>query len=433
MTGVALETTQHLASAQAKVAAQPAPPVTKTLLCWTGGLDSAICAVLLREYYHAAAIVAVTVDVGQGEEELQRARDRAEALDLDLRFLDARDEFAGWLAQAIRANVDYNGYPCATSMTRQLIGAMAARFAVRLGCDAIVDGSSGKGNDQFRAQNTFKMFAPDLRILIPVRDLNLTRLEEMALCEHHGIPIREVILGGEDKTLWCRSIASGGITLDTELPDDIWLWYVPPMHAPDVPVTLAVTFEAGLPVALNGQRMDLFNLVAVLNEIGGANGIGCIDIIEDGIMDLKSREIYEAPAAQIILALHRDLESLTLTKDEIAFKKIVDARWAELVFGAEWFAPLKADLDAFIAQSQGPVNGTYEIELYKGTLTILRRASPSSLYFPEVRSIQSGSFDQRWAGPAAQIRALPFELLAKRNARTAATAQTPETTGGEAE
>lgn len=431
MTGVALDTTQHLAGAQAKVAAQPAPPVTKALLCWTGGLDSAICAVLLREHYRAAEIIAVTVDVGQGDDELQRARERAEALGLDLRFLDARAEFAGWLAQAIRANVDYNGYPCATSMTRQLIGAMAARFAVRLGCDAIVDGSSGKGNDQFRAQNTFKMFAPNLRALIPVRDLDLTRLEEMALCEHHGIPIREVILGGEDKTLWCRSIASGGITLDTELPDDIWLWYVPPMHAPDVPVTLSVSFEAGLPVALNGQRMDLFDIIAVLNEIGGANGIGRIDTIEDGIMDLKSREIYEAPAAQILLALHRDLESLTLTRDEIAFKRIVDARWAELVFGAAWFAPLKADLDAFIAQSQGPVNGTYEIELYKGTLTILRRESPSSLYFPEVRSIQSGSFDQRWAGPAAQLRALPFELLAKRDARAAAAVQTPGTAGEE--
>jgi argininosuccinate synthase len=239
----------------------------------------------------------------------------------------------------------------------------------------------------------------------------------MALCEHYGIPIQEVILGGEDTTMWCRSIASGGITLETELPDDIWLWYTPPYHAPDVATTLSLTFEAGVPTAINGQRMSLAELVPILNDVGGANGLGRIDIIEDGIMDLKSREIYEAPAAAIILALHRDLEQLTLTRDEIQFKKSVDARWSSLVFSAEWFTPLKTDLDAFIAQSQGPVNGTYEIELYKGTMTILSRQSPSSLYFEEVRSIQSSSFDQRWCGPAAQVRALPFELLAKRDAR----------------
>lgn len=417
MTGVVLDTAQYLQSALDKVAANPAAPVSKAALCWTGGLDSAICAALLREPYHAAEIIAVTVDVGQGEDELMRARERAEALGLDLRFLDARAEFEQWLAQAIRANVDYDGYPCATSMTRQLIGATAAKYAVQLGCDAIVDGSSGKGNDQYRAQNSIKLFAPDIRILIPVRDLNLTRLEEMALCEHYGIPIQEVILGGEDKTMWCRSIASGGITLETELPDDIWLWYNPPYNAPDIATAVSITFEAGVPVAINGQRLSLSELVSILNDVGGANGLGRIDIIEDGIMDLKSREIYEAPAAAILLALHRDLEQLTLTRDEIRFKKIVDAEWSALVFGAEWFTPLKADLDAFITRSQVPVNGTYEVELYKGTLTILSRQSPSSLYFPEVRSIQSQSFDQRWCGPAAQIRALPFELLAKRDAR----------------
>ncbi|MCA1665897.1 MAG: argininosuccinate synthase [Thermomicrobia bacterium] len=324
MSGVILDTTAHMQSALAKVAANPAAPVARAALCWTGGLDSAICAALLREHYHAAEIVAITVDVGQGEDELLRARERAEALGLDLRFLDARAEFTEWLAKAIRANVDYNGYPCATSMTRQLIGATAAKYAAHLGCDAIVDGSSGKGNDQYRAQN---------------------------------------------------------------------------------------------PVAINGQRMPLAELVTLLNDVGGANGLGRIDIIEDGIMDLKSREIYEAPAAAMLLALHRDLEQLTLTRDEIQFKKMVDAQWSRLVFGAEWFTPLKADLDAFIAQSQAPVNGTYEIELYKGTMTILNRQSPSSLYFPEVRSIQSSSFDQRWCGPAAQVRALPFELLAKRDAR----------------
>ena len=342
---------------------------------------------------------------------------------LDVRFLDAREQFADWLALAIRANVDYGGYPCSTSIARQLIGSLVAQAALDAGCDAVIEGSSGKGNDQFRIHNTVKAFAPDMQIILPVRDVNLTRLEEMALCAEAGIPIDEVIVGGEDRTLWARSIASGGITLDTELPDDIWVWYVPPHDAPDAPTILTLTYADGVPVAMNGQRLPLGELIALLNETGGVHGIGRIDVIEDGIMDLKSREVYEAPAAVILLALHRDLEQLTLTKDELAFKRSVDARWGELVFGAEWFTPLKRDLDAFIAASQAVVNGTYEVSLYKGNITILRRVSPSSLYFQEVRAIQSQSFDQRWAGPAAQIRGLPVELLARRDTRWAETKQ----------
>ncbi len=407
----------HLEAARDKLAAYPVAPLTKVALAWSGGLDSVVCVIFLRAKYPDVPVLAVNVDVGQGEDEIARARERAAFFGLDAVFLDAKPEFAQWLVKAIRANVDYNGYPCATSMTRQLIGATLARYAVERGCDAVVDGSSGKGNDQYRAHNSVKATAPDLRVIVPVRDVNLTRLEEMALCEDAGIPIDEVIVGGEDRTMWCRSIASGGITLSTELPDDIWVWYTPLRETPDEPTVIAVTFAAGVPVSLNGQPLPLEEMLGILNEVGGLHGIGRIDLIEDGIMDLKSREVYEAPAAMILLALHRDLEQLTLAKSEVQFKRVVDARWAELVFGAEWFTPLKDDLDAFIAQSQGTVNGTYTVELFKGNITILERESPSSLFFPEVRSIQSASFDQRWCGPAAQVRGLPFELLAKRDAR----------------
>lgn len=295
-----------------------------------------------------------------------------------------------------------------------------AQKAVELGCDALMEGSSGKGNDQYRMHNVFSVFAPELKILVPVRDFDLTRTEELALCEHYGVPVTEIISGGDDKTMWCRSIASGGIGLDTELPDNIWMWLTPPEKAPDVATTVSITFQNGIPVALNGQPMELAELIPALNELGGANGIGKIDIFEDGIMDLKSREIYEAPAAKIILAVHKDMESATLTKQQLVFKKNVDANWASLVYHGEWFQPLKANLDAFVASTQHVVQGTWTVKLYKGSIEIVKRESTALLFKPEIRSIAATGFNQQLAGPAAYIRGLPFQVIALRDAEIAA-------------
>lgn len=412
-------TATMLDAALQKVQQTSAPQVKKIALAYSGGLDSALCTVLATRKYGAEELVPIMVDIGQGEEELQAGIEKAKALGIadQLILLDVKDEFSEvWLKKAIQANADYNGYPCATSMTRQLIAAVVARKAVELGCDALMEGSTGKGNDQYRMHNVFTLFAPGLEILVPVRDFDLTRTEEMALCEHYGVPVTEVLVGGDDKTMWCRSIASGGIGLDTALPDDVWLWLTPPQQAPDEPTVLTLTFAGGVPVAVNGQPLPLKELIPLLNELGGKNGVGKLDLWEDGIMDLKSREIYEAPAATILLKLHRDLEGYCLTKDEIAFKKAVDQRWAALVYHGEWFHPLRADLDAFIAQTQAVVNGEYTISLYKGNVDILRRWSPTGLFAPEIRSITSASFNQQLCGPAAQIRGLPYEVLAKRGA-----------------
>lgn len=398
-----------------KVDSVQVPTYRKVAIAYSGGLDSALCVVLLREKYGAEEIIPITVDVGQGEDEVQESFRKAAVLGIEPLLIDAKSEFTNeWLTKAIRANSSYNGYPVSTSMTRQLIAQKVAQKALELGCEAIAEGSSGKGNDQYRMHKVFKMFAPELDIIVPVRDFDLTRLEEQQLCEHYGVPVTEIITGGDDKTMWCRSIASGGITLDTVLPDDVWLWYTPPQKAADEPTTITLEFEGGVPVALNGEQQPLENIVDELNVLGGQNGIGKIDMFEDGIMDMKSRELYEAPGATIILKLHQDLEQFTLTKDEVQFKKIVDAQWAYKVYHGEWFHPLKQDLDAFIAQSQGTVNGTYKVELYKGNINILDRRSPSSLYFPDVRTIQSASFNQQLCGPTAQIMGLPFELLARR-------------------
>jgi argininosuccinate synthase len=408
-----------LEGALAKVAATEVASVNKIAIAFSGGLDSTLCIVLAKEKYGAEPVL-ITVDVGQGEDEIAMAFEKAALLGIQPILIDAKQEFAEqWLAKAIMANSDYNGYPVSTSMTRQLIAAKVAQAAVELGCDALMEGSSGKGNDQYRMHNVFTIFAPDLKVIVPVRDFDLTRTEELALCAHYGVPVTEIISGGDDKTMWCRSIASGGIGLDTVIPDNIWMWLTPPAQAPDEPTTITLTFDGGLPVALNGQSMPLPEIIQQLNEIGGANGIGKIDIWEDGIMDLKSREIYEAPGAKIILAVHKDIEGMTLTKQQVAFKKNVDATWASLVYHGEWFQPLKHDLDAFIASTQSVVSGTWTVTLYKGNIDIIKRESAASLFKPELRSIASTGFNQQLCGPAAYIKGLPYHVLALRDAELA--------------
>ena len=398
-----------------KIEEAPVPEVKKAAIAYSGGLDSALGIELLRRKYKVREIVAITIDIGQGAEEIAEAKQKARKLKIKPILVDLKDEFTGkWLTKAIRANSSYNGYPVSTSMTRQLVAREVAKMARKAGCDAIMEGSSGKGNDQYRMHNVFKLFAPELKVLVPVRDFDLTRFEEESLCKHWKVPVTKMITGGDDKTMWCRSIASGAVDLNQPLGDDVWMWLVPPKKAPNKPSQVKIEFKKGIPVRLNGRRTPLDKLIAKLNEVGGANGVGKIDMFEDGIMDLKSREIYEAPAAHIILTLHRDLEQYCLTKDEIQFKKTVDARWAYLVYHGMWYHPLKSDLDAFIEASQDVVSGTYVVELYKGNIDIVHRQSDTSLFSKEIRSIKSRGFNQKICADAAKVRGLPFEILSKR-------------------
>ena len=398
-----------------KIKETETPEVNKVAVAYSGGLDSSLAIELLRRKYRAKRILPITIDVGQGEEEVLESRRKAKVLKIKPLFFDLRREFTEiWIAKAIQANSDYLGYPVSTSMTRQVVARKVAEVAVAEGCDAILEGSSGKGNDQYRMHNVFKLFAPNLKILVPVRDFDLTRLEEEELCKKWGIPVTERITGGDDKTMWCRSIASGAIDLNQPLPDDIWMWYRPPEKAPDQPAFLTLEFENGIPVKLNGKRRRLGEIIPELNVIGGTHSIGKIDMFEDGIMDLKSREIYEAPAATILLKLHRDLEQFCLTKDEIQFKKGIDQKWAFLIYHGMAYHPLRDDLDAFTETSQKVVNGKYRIKLYKGNIEIVHRESRTSLFSPEIRSIKATGFDQRRCADAAFIRGLPFEILARR-------------------
>jgi argininosuccinate synthase len=264
--------------------------------------------------------------------------------------------------------------------------------------------------------NTFTLFAPKCEVLVPVRDFDLTRLDEEVLCRHWKVPVMETITGGDDKTLWCRSIASGAVDLNQPLPDDIWMWVTPPVKAPNRPTKISVTFEGGVPIKLNDKSMNLDDLIEKLNVIAGRNGIGRIDMFEDGIMDLKSREIYEAPAAKVILALHRDLEQWCLTKDQVQFKRLVDQKWAYMMYHGEAYQPLCYDLEAFINRSQPIVNGRYEAKLYKGAMEITKRESDTGLFFPEIRSIKATGFNQRRCADAAFVRGLPYIVLSMRGA-----------------
>ena len=394
------------------------PKVNKVALAFSGGLDSSLCVELLKRKYKASEILAFNVDVGQGDEEMTWAKEQAEKLGIALEVIHAKEEFTEeWLTKAIRANSDYEGYPVSTSMTRQLIAKHVALRAVDSGCDALMEGSSGKGNDQFRMHNVFTYFAPDLEVLVPVRDFDLTRLEEQELCNEWGVPVKEALTGGDDKTMWCRSIASGAIALNQELPDDIWQWYIPPEKSSDEPTFIELEFKEGVPVAIDGQEKPLADIIPPLNEIGGKNNIGKIDMFEDGMMSLKSREIYEAPAAKIILALHRDLEGFCLTKEQIHSKKEIERQWAYMVYHGQWFHPLMDDLNAYVESSQKWVSGKYKIKLYKGTIDIVERHSDTSLFSPELRSIASTGFDQRESRGATHITGLQYKVLRQRESK----------------
>jgi argininosuccinate synthase len=404
-----------------KIRRTETPEVYKVAVAYSGGLDSSLAIELLRRKYRATKILPITIDVGQGEEEIFESQKKAKALKIKPFFFDLRKEFTEiWIARAIQANSDYLGYPVSTSMTRQIVARKVAEVARKEGCDAILEGSSGKGNDQYRMHNVFKMFAPGLKILVPVRDFDLTRLEEEALCRAWDVPVTEMITGGDDKTMWCRSIASGAIDLNQPLPEDIWMWYRPIDKSSEQPSFVTLEFERGIPTKLNGKRKPLGEIIPALNALGGVHSIGKIDIFEDGIMDLKSREIYEAPAATILLKLHRDLEQFCLTKDEIQFKKGIDQKWAYLIYHGMAYHPLRYDLDAFIDASQKVVSGKYKIKLFRGNIETVHRESKTSLFSPEIRSIKATGFDQRRCADAAFVRGLPFEILAKRKMKPGA-------------
>lgn len=398
-----------------KIQAIQVQPAKKVALAYSGGLDSTLCIKLLQNFYHAEQVLLINVNVGQGAVEIEKARTQASSIGLDVIHLDAEEEFlSDWVSKAIKANSSYGGYPLATAMTRHLIAKKVAEIALEHKCDAVSEGTTGKSNDQFRMRNTFELFGSGIRTIQPIREFDLSRVDEKQLAEYFQIAYYEAMFGGDDKTIWCRSIASGAITSLDQIPPDVWIWYVPIEQAKDEATYLDIEFLNGIPIAVDHKEMSLKQILNYLNPLVGQNGIGFIDTWEQDVIDVKSREFYEAPGAVVILEAHKNLERVCFPKDELRFKETVDSEWARLVFNGDWFHPLKDNLDAFIDKSQEAITGTVKLMIYKGNIRVIECSSKYSLYKPEIRALQSRGFDQRICGPAAELKALPYRILAMR-------------------
>ena len=356
----------------------------KIVLAYSGGLDTSVLLKYLQEKY-GAEVIAVTGDVGEGRN-LDEVRERAlkvgavEALTLDL-----KDEFAErFVLPALRANAMYEGvYPLVSALSRPLIVEKLVKIAKEKGAFAVAHGCTGKGNDQVRFDVSISALAPDIKPLAPVRNWGLSRDEELDYAAEHGIPValKKKAAYSIDENLWGRSIECGPIEdAWAEPPEDAFTLTVSPTAAPDEPQYIEIGWECGKPVSLDGEEMGLVELVETLNDVAGKHGVGRIDHIENRLVGIKSREVYECPAATVLIEAHRDMESLVLPRELASFKPLIEAKWAETVYTGLWFSPLREALDAFVLKTQDRVTGVTKVKLYKGRASVVGRKSPWSMY-----------------------------------------------------
>jgi len=393
------------APATASYEARP-EDVGRVLLLYSGGLDTSVMLKWIQDAY-GADIVALTVDLGQPGEDFQVVRDKALRLGaIDALVVDAKEEFARqYVLPAIKANALYGGgYPLFTALGRPLIAKLAVEKARETGCDTIAHGCTGKGNDQVRIEGTVTALDPAMKIIAPVRGWQMGREEEIAYAREHGIPIKggtEVPPYSVDDNIWGRSSEGGPIEDLSEPPRrDVFELVTPPESAPDQPEEIELQFEEGCPVALNGERHGLVELIERVGAIAARNGVGIVDHIEDRIVGLKVRDIYEVPAAEVILTAHRDLEKLVSTIHQNNFKPALDRHWAYLVYAGLWYEPLMGDLNAFMDSVNRWVTGTVRMRLYKGNATVIARSAPHALYDPALAGFgESGGLFSQQSSP----------------------------------
>jgi argininosuccinate synthase len=372
----------------------------KVVLAYSGGLDTSVAVRWLQVKY-GYDVITVTVDVGQGDDFDAIEKKSREIGAIKHYSFDAKEEFASnYVIPCIKANGLYEGkYPLATALARPLIAAKTVEVAEKEDAAALAHGCTGKGNDQIRFDITMKSLKPELKIVAPIRDMNLTRDEEIKFAREQKIQIStEAKKYSLDQNLWGRAIEGGVIEhADAEPPQDAFLW-VKTQNLPDQAGYMDIEFDDGIPVSIDGKAMKPVQLVQYANEKAGSYGVGIIDHIEDRVVGIKSREVYEAPAATCIIEAHKDLEKLTLTKHELRFKQIVDEQWSWLTYSGLWLDPLKIDLDKFIDATQGRVCGKVKVKMYKGSYRVVGRESAYSLYEPKLATYSAGStFDQSMA------------------------------------
>ncbi len=368
----------------------------KAVLAFSGGLDTSVVIKYLQEK-HNLDVVTVTVDVGQ-EDNLKKISAKAESLGVVQHYnIDARQEFVdSFIFPAIKANALYQKKYClATALARPLIAQKVVEIARKENASALAHGCTGKGNDQVRFDVTYRS-GSNLPIIAPIRDLNLTRDVELKYAQRHSIPIDTTAKRFSiDQNLWGRAIEGGEMEDSfSEPPDDAFIW-VKTKNLPDRPQYLEIKFENGTPVAADGKRLRPIELIKYVNKKAGANGIGIVDHIEDRVVGIKSREVYETPGATCIIEAHTDLEKMVLTKHELKFKAMVDSEWSWLAYSGLWQDPLKTDLDMFINATQKRVSGTVKLKMFKGSLRVVGRKSEYSLYSHDLATYGAGStFDQ---------------------------------------
>jgi argininosuccinate synthase len=389
------------------------------VLAYSGGLDTSCAIAWLREDYGFDDVVAALVDVGQ-DGDFEPAVDRATAAGAsDVLVLDRREAFTSdQVAKALLANALYEGrYPLVSALSRPVIAAAVAEVAAELGAEAVVHGCTGKGNDQLRFELAFAAKYPGVRVIAPLRDRIWTRDEEIEYALARGIPVeaKPDKPYSIDDNLLGRAIEAGVLEDPwVEPPEDAFALTSSPLSAP-APTDVVIGFEEGLPVSLDGEELDLGELVAALNEHAGVYGIGRIDMVENRAVGIKSRELYEAPAAMTLIEAHKALEDLVLTKGELVAKRELEPRWTKLVYDGLWFHPLRSAYDVFFAATQKLVTGEVRVSLRPGTAVVTGRRSPHALYAGRLASYATGeSFPHEASSGFIRIAALETELLAER-------------------
>jgi argininosuccinate synthase len=393
--------------------------VKKVVLAYSGGLDTSVMIPWIKEKY-GCEVIAFAADLGQ-EEELQGLREKAINTGASKIYIeDLKKEFAeDFLFPMLRSGAVYEGrYLLGTSVARPLIAKKQVEIAKREKADAVAHGATGKGNDQVRFELTYKALAPDMKIIAPWREWDIKgRQEEIDYAKKRNIPVpvTKEKPYSSDRNLWHISY-EGGILEDPwfEPQEDMFILTVSPEKAPGNSDYVEVEFESGKPKAVSGKRMNPVEIIKHLNEIGGKHGIGRVDIVENRLVGIKSRGVYETPGGTILYAAHQALESITLDRDTLHYKQLVAQRYAELVYYGQWFTPLKEALDAFINKTQEPVTGSVRIKLYKGNCTIVGRRSPNSLYQPELATFEKEEiYNQKDAEGFINLFGLPIKSQAK--------------------
>lgn len=390
--------------------------VKKVVLLYSGGLDTSVILKWIQDEYKAG-VITVTLDLGQQGDNLEKIKKKALKFGAKKAYvIDAKDEFANeYLAPLIKANAAYQGNYYISTVSRPLLAKWAVKIAKKEKADCIAHGCTGKGNDQVRIEGSALTLNPNIKIIAPVREWSIGRDEEIAYAKKHGIPVPATINFpySVDDNMWGMTWEGGEVEDPALIPPirKFLTTYTLAEKAPNKPEFVKLTFKKGLPVALNGKKMKLAQLIITLNKIAGKHGVGVVHHIEDRVVGLKVRGVYELPAAHVIITAHKNLEKYVCTKEENEFKSLVDTKWSYLCYGALWFDPLMADLNAFIDKVNEKVNGEVTVKLYKGSAEVVAMKSPYALYDKHLATFMKDyTFNQNASPGFIEIYTLPMRL-----------------------